>query len=277
MDKHGNAIGSVVKKTGVSITQQQNNAAIAKHSEQADLFAGRYERLQAEVYRSCFAYSRYRLNGWLERFLPERAEGLSLLDVGCGTGHHLRELRDRGFEAAGMDGSAEMLEHARELNPGSDIQQADVNQLPYDDGSFDYAVSIEVLRYLADPQTAIREMARVLTPGGVCLVTAAPVWNANGYWLVNRAAGVLPVKKLVRLQQYFTTSRRLRRQFAAAGFASVEVHGVYTGPINWLERLARPLLPMGLKCWEPFDRRLADLPLLREFSNMFLVRAVRGS
>ena len=71
------------------------------------------------------------------------------------------------------------------------------------------------------------------------------------------------------------TSGRLRREFSNAGFASVEVNGVYAGPINWVERLARPALPRFLTFWEKIDSRLANRPFLKEFSNMFLVRAVR--
>jgi hypothetical protein len=67
----------------------------------------------------------------------------------------------------------------------------------------------------------------------------------------------------------------LRRTFLAVGFIDVAVHGVYFGPVNWVERLAPRMLRPTLRWWERWDRRLADRPLLRELSNMFLVRAVR--
>lgn len=260
----------------VRLADDQKQKAVAQHSRQAGQFAERYERLEREVYRSCFAYSRHRLNAWLDRILPQSGTGLRLLDVGCGTGHHLRDLRQRGFQVAGVDGSAEMLEHARRLNPDCVIEQSDVDRLPFADRSFDYVVCIEVLRYLPDPRQALGEMARVLRPGGICLTTAAPLLNANGYWLVNRAANLLPVRRLVRLKQFFTTSWRIRQQCRAAGFDAVEVHGVYTGPINWIERAAPWALSPLLRAWEPIDRRVANAPVCREFSNMFLIRAVRG-
>ena len=71
------------------------------------------------------------------------------------------------------------------------------------------------------------------------------------------------------------SSGRLRREFINAGFAEPALHGVYFGPINWVERLAPARLPRVLKRWQPIDETLADRPLLREFSNMFLVRGVR--
>jgi hypothetical protein len=54
------------------------------------------------------------------------------------------------------------------------------------------------------------------------------------------------------------------------------VHGVYLGPVNWIERLSPSLLPAALKWWEPVDAAVSDLPYAREFSNMFLVHAIRG-
>ena len=118
-------------------------------------------------------------------------------------------------------------------------------------------------------------MARVLRPGGVCLATATPLFNLNGYWLVNRAARFLPFARLVRLKQYFTTSGKLRQQCVEAGLDVRAVHGVYFGPVNWVERLIPRALPGFLRGWERLDAALADRPVLREFSNMFLVHAVR--
>jgi ubiquinone/menaquinone biosynthesis C-methylase UbiE len=253
----------------------QHDHAIEVHSTQAPEFDASYRALQAEPYATCFAYSRRRLDALLERTMPGPEAGPRLLDVGCGTGFHLARLRARGFEVAGIDGSGAMLDRARAANPGVDLRLGDVGALPFPDARFDVVLCVEVLRYLADPEPCLKEMARVLRPGGVCLVTAAPLLNLNGYWLVNRLATRVPIRDLVRLKQFFTTSARLRGQLHRAGFGPVDVHGVYLGPINWVERLLPRALPPLLKAWEPLDAAVCDRPLLRELANMFLVRAVR--
>jgi len=130
---------------------------------------------------------------------------------------------------------------------------------------------------LAGSAQCIREMARVLKPGGVCLVTAAPLLNLNGYWLVNRVANLSKIGDLVQLKQFFTTSRRLRREFVSAGFRKPTVSGVYLGPVNWVERLVPNALPAVLKAWEPIDGLLADLPVFKELSNMFLAHGIKGN
>lgn len=250
-------------------------SAVAEHSRKAAEFAERYLRLNADPYESCFAYSRHRLRKIMERLLPERGKDLRLLDVGCGTGHHLAQLRQQGFDVAGVDGSQEMIALAEANNPGVVIRQGDVEALPFPSGGFDVVVCVEVLRYLPGLSGCLREMARVLKPGGLCLATATPVLNLNGYWLINRLASRFNMPGLTRLRQAFSTSGQLRHEFEAAGFERPQVHGVYFGPVNWVERLAPFAAPAFLRRWEQLDSVVADRAGFRELSNMFLVHAVR--
>ena len=249
--------------------------AVESHSAQADLFAARYRDLASDPYSSCFNYSRHRLEVLLDRLLPRDGRGLRLLDVGCGTGHHLAWARRRGFEASGVDGSPEMLARAAVLNPGLELQLADVEATPFSSESFDVVLCFEVLRYLPSSAGCVAEIARLLRLGGTCLVTASPLLNLNAYPIVNRLATRLRIGNLVRLKQFFHTSRGLRRDFTTSGFGRVDVHGVYLGPINWVERLAPWALSRVLRAWEAVDARAADQPLLRDFSGMLLVHAFR--
>ncbi|MFL5906772.1 MAG: class I SAM-dependent methyltransferase, partial [Solirubrobacterales bacterium] len=203
---------------------RESQSAVEVHSRQAPQFAKRYG--ETDPYASCFSYSRARLDRWLEWGLPESGDGARLLDLGCGTGHQMAELRGRGFEVTGVDGSPEMLEHARANNPDAELHGADVEDLPLEDRSFDYILCIEVLRYLRNPERCVAEMARVLRPGGVALATATPRFNLNGYALVNRVALALPQRKLTRLRQFFVTAHGIERMFAASGFAEAKAHGV---------------------------------------------------
>ena len=253
----------------------QKAQAIETHSRQAEAFAAAYETGPEDSYRSCFNYSRKRLDAWLDRLVPKPTAGSRLLDVGCGTGHHLARYRRMGYEVAGVDGSEEMLSHARDANPGVPLHRSDVQTLPFPDAAFDVVLSIEVLRYLPEPMQALREMARVLRPGGVVVTTAAPLLNLNGYWLVNRLVCTLPVRGFTRLRQFFVTSMRLRSRLRRAGFGGIEVHGVYLGPINWVQRLVPRALPSLLRKWERYDAAWSDHGAFREVANMFVARAVR--
>jgi len=104
---------------------------------------------------------------------------LRVLDAGCGPGHYSAALRERGFHVTGIDGSAEMLAIAQASSPEVEFKSADLTaQLPFPDASFDYIVCIEVVRYLPDITQMLSQLARVLRPGGTCLITAMPLLNA---------------------------------------------------------------------------------------------------
>ncbi|HEY6403181.1 MAG TPA: class I SAM-dependent methyltransferase [Blastocatellia bacterium] len=255
---------------------EQKQLAVEAHSRQAGMFKAHYDELGNEPYRNCFVYSRLRLNFWLDHLMPERGDGLRLLDVGCGTGYHLARYRERGFEIAGIDGSEEMLKQARAAIPGINFKQGDAESLPFESESFDFALCIEVLRYLPGIDQCVREIARVLKPGGAALVTAAPPLQANLYPLVNRISAAVKIGDLTRLKQFFHSERRLRRAFKEAKFSEIEVHGVYGGPMVWVERISKAIMPALLKAWEKADEKMADAPALKHFSNMFLVCAKKN-
>ena len=192
--------------------KSQEQLAIEAHSAVAPQFAQRYTGLDGDPFQNCFLYSRFQLDRWLNRYIPVAGNGLRILDAGCGPGHYSAVLRERGFRVTGVDGSEEMLAIARASSPGVEFKLADLTQrIPLPDASFDYIVCIEVLRYLPNVTPMLSELARVLRPGGACLITAMPLFNINGYWFVNRTAGLLGTKTVSPLRQFFTTSSELRQ------------------------------------------------------------------
>ena len=95
-----------------------------------------------------------------------------ILDCGCGTGHNVRWLGESGT-AFGFDLTAVGLALAR--RDGANVVRADVSAVPFRDGWFDLATSFDVLYSLTEEQEgrALREMHRVLRPGGHVIVNTA--------------------------------------------------------------------------------------------------------
>lgn len=94
-----------------------------------------------------------------------------VLDVGCGTGQLTKVINERVGQfgrVVGIDPAIEMVETARKKNAGVDFRLAAVENLPFDDGSFDLITSSLVLHHLPDSlkPAAFQEMARVLKPNG---------------------------------------------------------------------------------------------------------------
>jgi demethylmenaquinone methyltransferase/2-methoxy-6-polyprenyl-1,4-benzoquinol methylase len=105
------------------------------------------------------------------RFLVSRTEagpGTTVLDVATGTGAVARELlTQKGCTVVGLDQSPQMLEEARRrLPPDVKLVEGHAEQLPFPDAAFDALTFTYLLRYVEDPGSVLRELARVVRPGG---------------------------------------------------------------------------------------------------------------
>jgi SAM-dependent methyltransferase len=112
--------------------------------------------------------------------------GDRVCDVGCGTGALTTVLADlAGREnVAGVDPSEPFVDQARTRVPGAELHVGSAEALPFDDDTFDIAVSQLVLHFVSDPPKAAAEMARVTRPGGR---VAACVWDLTGGMTMIRA------------------------------------------------------------------------------------------
>ena len=105
-------------------------------------------------------------------------ERLRLVDVGGGYGRLAGPLAER-HDVTLCDVSPEMLEEARSRWPGLRLVEADARELPFADGAFDAAVAIDLAPHLPDLVAGLRELARVIRPGGTVVFdtsNAAPWW-----------------------------------------------------------------------------------------------------
>lgn len=116
---------------------------------------------------------RFDLVGWVLEISELEPEN-RVLDVGCGNGTYLAELRRRQIDAVGCDLSLGMLE-AVDGHPH--LTNADVTHLPFADDSFDVVLAPHMLYHVDDRARAAQEMRRVLRPGGRSVV----VTNGGGH------------------------------------------------------------------------------------------------
>ena len=126
------------------------------------------ERIFAAVYDPLSARTEEKFGAELKRKLLVNARG-RVLEIGVGTGlsfaHYPPEV-----ELVGVDPSAPMLRRARaraaQLGRGVTLIEAPAEELPFEESSFDTAVSLAVLCSVRDPAHALRELRRVLRPDG---------------------------------------------------------------------------------------------------------------
>jgi ubiquinone/menaquinone biosynthesis C-methylase UbiE len=132
-------------------------------------------------------------NSWLQRAFFDRAhqatlalaagivhQPVSVLDVGCGTGKLLRRATTYWPEAQliGVDPANGMIEMAKRLTPNATFFTGMAEALPLEDASVDLALSTSSFHHWQDQAAGIREIARVLRPGGYFVLVDAsfPDW-----------------------------------------------------------------------------------------------------
>jgi ubiquinone/menaquinone biosynthesis C-methylase UbiE len=202
---------------------------------------------------------------WFDDALDYKSTaGLDVLDVGCGQGIDLVQYARAGARVTGIDLTPRHVElaaeHARALSLQTTIVLADAEHLPFGDSSFDRVASNGVLHHTPDMPAALREIRRVLRPGGEARII---VYNRRSYhywlnqvlWLgiargrllrERSMAGVLSgsverssigARPLVRVYSPPT----LRRMLVAAGFThvSTDVGGFNVSDTPMTEVLAR--------------------------------------
>jgi SAM-dependent methyltransferase len=98
--------------------------------------------------------------------------GTRLLDAGCGAGLLALLASLRGARVTALDASPALLAIARERLPAADVREGDLEALPFADASFDVVTAVNSVFYAADMAAAMRELGRVVRPGGRVVVTA---------------------------------------------------------------------------------------------------------
>jgi SAM-dependent methyltransferase len=159
---------------------------------------------------------------WAYRAIAE-ATPARVLEVGCGTGElAVRIERELGAEVAAVDISPRMVDLAREH--GVDARVADVEELPFDDASFDCVSACWVLYHTPDVDRAIAECARVLRPAGR-LVASTVGDNLREMWeLIGR-----PERELLTFNAV-DGDVRLRRHFEHVERRDVQGELVFPDP-----------------------------------------------
>ena len=153
--------------------------ARASHADDADYLLP--DLVAAESWHFWFRARRQLVEWMIARTFPSLG---SLLEVGCGTGFLLGELRDRfpGAALAGCDILFDSLRYAQPHLPRVLMFQADACRLPIE-RRFDVVIALDVIEHLDEDAAALREMFRVVERGGGLVLTVPQhqwLWSTHG-------------------------------------------------------------------------------------------------
>lgn len=183
------------------------------------------------------------------RHVPQ-APGATVLDVGCGVGRFCLGAAACGWDVTGIDVSARAVKIAQRF-AGFPVLHCTLEEMIEQHKVFDAATAFEVLEHLSDPVGFLRNLQRVLRPGGHVLCTV-PNWEHEELRTTTRRDWIPPIHLC------FFTQRALQTAGERAGLAQVEAGIIWSDPtpshqgvlrhMKWHSRRWRgkPNLPVGL-------------------------------
>jgi SAM-dependent methyltransferase len=180
------------------------------------------------------------------------------LEIGCGAGHAAIGIAKRGYFVEAIDPVQTMVDSTRDLAKQADVDGrvrtnlGDVHALRYATGTFALVVALGVLPWLPSIEQPVREMCRVLEPGGHLIATIDNRWALR--WLLEpRTSSLLmPAKKVIRkliprsgvrgpqLQSFLTSIWRFDALLNANGLEKLEAITLGFGPFTIFQRRLLP-------------------------------------
>jgi len=247
---------------------------------------------QQDFYADCIWQRMSKALSWLDDL---RLFGSSrILDAGCGAGKLAHEAAKRGYHVFGMDYSYGMLVKVsstrnREGQHNAIPFQGDIESVPLENSSLDVIICLGVISYLKSEEEALRELVRILKPGGVLVLSIT-----NKARLISRMDLPLLLKNMVqkmlnrasaswkksaginnapRLTTYSIPS--IQKSLELAGFTVLEYETI---PLELLTFFGREVLPrkMAIKITLFFEQ-FSNIPIIGSFGGMCMFKAKKNS
>lgn len=185
--------------------------------------------------------------------------GGSFLDIGCSIGRLLDRARARGYEVEGLELGGRAAEYAR-THYALPVRQERLEHAGFRNASFDVVTVIEVLEHLPEPRQMLREIRRIVRPGGV-IVVGVPNVSSLGVAVLHEQARTFNRNHLI-----FFNEATLTRMLSEEGFEVVKAMttvSVLDSVLNALQ-MRDPFLPLDIRYLPPRLRAFLEQPGGRE-------------
>lgn len=181
------------------------------------------------------------------------SDKITLADVGCGDGKNIKPYLKFCSKIVGLDKSMEDLKKAQKT--GIDVINGDAQNLPFSNEAFEIVTSFHVIEHLKDDLNHLREIFRILKPGGFSIIVTPNLERLTSKLLFRKE---LPQE---HLREY--TLKGLSNILQQVNFVSFEIHQVFLGvAANFLGNYVQ----LGFKNFPSF---------LKKYSNWFVVSAIK--
>jgi len=168
-----------------------------------------------------FSYFSNFINDW---------QDLNVLDVGCGGGFTSEYLAKKGAIVNGIDISTKLIEaangHAKRMSLGIDYCKGSAENMPYEEGSFDVVVCVDVLEHVSDLEKVISEIHRVLKENGLFLFDTLNKTDESKFVMISLMEDTLKaIPKGSHNWNKFIEPEKLRFLLSNSGFTEIEIKG----------------------------------------------------
>lgn len=168
-----------------------------------------------------------------------------ILEIGVGQGVVLKNIQRRGGKniksLTGIDLSSRLIEMARRAVPEARILKGDAENMEFSDSAFDFVAAVDTFQYLLDFDKALKEIKRVLCPGGIFIVTVP-----NKKWILFENY-IKKRKNIQPVEDHFFDFEEMKRLLEDHGFIIVAYRGAdalrFYGWKHWLDRITAFFLP----------------------------------
>ena len=149
--------------------------------------------------------------------------GSSILEIGCGKGMLLNNLQESGYTVTGIDMDADAISQCRAAHPKIAAQVASGDAIPFPAESFDAVLSFDVFEHIRDSDRHLREVKRVMKPGGHYLLQTPNKWTNIPFellrhWHKYRMGPIAGYRELTKEHCALHNYWELRRRFTRNGF-----------------------------------------------------------
>jgi len=169
----------------------------------------------------------------------ENLTNKTLLDAGCGTGWFTKRAIEKNAKVTALDIAPKLVEVTLKKNPTATGIEGSLLALPFADNTFDYVISSDVIEHTPDPYLAVKEMIRVLKPGGKICIT---VPNRTFWFFSVKIANTFKLRNYQGLENWVHYNE-LRKYLIANNIEINNFKGIHLYPflISFLNPLLRKI------------------------------------
>lgn len=155
--------------------------------------------------------------------------GTRLLDVGCGAGGAELMANERGADITGVDAAANSIALAKDRLPDADFRVGEMEELPFDDGSFDAVIAVNCIQFVPNAEKGLSELVRVCKPGGyVSVAIFGEPHEVNEDEVFNAIADLLPPPRPTFPEYRFSQPGLLAGMMENAALSDVKTEKINT-------------------------------------------------